>query len=284
MKPNSTHLRVALALGLTLAGCSKGDKSGEGSGPERDARFVSDVYTWECSSYDTGGKADDVWQGAFAQRMYLQYAPDALATLDPPAPGSCSYSLDMFPTGTVGGASLAGVTSPRWTTSSESAEMDELGTGFWMDDVSGNVHSCAEVGDVMGQGATLSQAGVLDGVATPAPEAVPDVVFDHPDGDSSTIEWGEEVTVSWDTEAWDTTWVQIRREREGEALETVTCNVTGDNEWTLSEDMWSLLDENLNIETNNLYVAFQRSSQEVTSDGLKVDVVTRAIAVAVVQE
>lgn len=269
---------------LALAGCSKGDKSGEGSGPERDARFVADVYTWECSSYDTGGKVEDVWQGAFAQEMFLQYAPDALSSLDPPAAGSCSYQLDMFPEGTSGGAELNGVSAPRWTTDSATGEMDELGTGFWKDNVSGNVHSCAEVDEVMGNGATLSESGTLDGVATPTPAEVPDVSFDHPDGDSSTIEWGEEVTVSWEEHDWDRVWVQIRREKEGDAYESVTCNVTGDDEWTLSADMWNLLDENLNIEVNNLYVAFEKSDEDITSDGLKVDVVSRSIAVAIVQE
>ncbi len=273
-----------LGAGIALSGCGKDSKGGEGSGPERDARFVSDVYTWECSAYDTGGNADDVWQGAFAQAMYLQYAPDALESLAPPAAGSCSYGIDMFPTGTTGGAGLSGVTAPRWTTTSDSGEMEEAGEGFWMDDVTGNVHSCSEVEDVLGSGATLSQSGVLDGIVTPQPAEVPNVSFDHPDGNDDTIDWGEEVTVSWDEGSWDQTWVQIRREREGEAWETVTCNVTGETSWTMSEDMWSLLDANLNIETNNLYIAFENTSEETTSDGLKVDVMTRSISVAIVQE
>ena len=278
-------LMLVVCLGLTAA-CKGNDKSGEGNGPERDSRFISDVYTWECQGYDTGGTTLTTWQGTFGQHMYLQYAPDALGSLSAPSAGSCSKGLDMFPGGSgSGGKDISGLSgNPRWSTDDSSGEMEHKGDGYWVDEVSGNVHSCAEVEDVLGSGASLTDAGDLSGSSTPAPGAVPEVEFEHPDGNEATIEWAEEVEASWGDHGWDQVWVQIRREREGDAWESVTCNVSDADSYTLSADMWALFDESINIETNNLYIAFQNSDEQTTSSGLKVEVVTRAIAVAVVQE
>jgi len=89
---------------------------------------------------------------------------------------------------------------------------------------------------------------------------------------------------SWEENDWDEVWVQIRREREGEAWESVTCNATGDSSFSLNEEIWGLLDESLNVERNNLYVSFQRSAEQELDSGDVGLGLTRAMAVAVVQD
>ena len=266
-------------------GCNSG-KATLGGGPEKDARLIADVYTWECSSSDDDGKVTDVWQGVFGQQIYLQFAPDALEPLDLPSAGGCELGLDMFPSDAgAGGADLANLSGQiRWGTDSSAGEFDSVAEGCWEDDVLDNVHSCTPVSDILESGIALTNAGDLTGAVTPAPSEVPVVTFSHADGDENTIAWGEEITASWDEPDWDAVWVQIRREREGEAWESVTCNVSGDTSFTLDSSLWSLMDPDLNIETNNLYVAFQNSDQQVLDNGLKVETLTRAMAVAVVQD
>ena len=100
-------------------------------------------------------------------------------------------------------------------------------------------------------------------------------------------EWpypGTEGWSSWESHEWDEVWVQIRREREGEAWEAVNCNVTGQDSFTVDETIWSLMDENLQVDQNNVYVAFQRTGEELTADGQKVQTATRAMAMGVIQD
>jgi len=90
--------------------------------------------------------------------------------------------------------------------------------------------------------------------------------------------------VSWGDHGWDEVWVQIAREREGVAWESATCNGSGATELSLKDEAWGLLDPELDVEQNSLYVGFQRSDTFIADDGSAVQTVTRAVAVALVQD
>ena len=141
---------------------------------------------------------------------------------------------------------------------------------------------------IMGSGIELTSASVLTGTSTPSPPEVPVVDFDglsyHSETGAETIEWGDEIVASWDEHGWEQVWVQVRREREGEAWESVTCDASGDTSFTMTSDVWDLMDEDLEVESNNIYVAFTMSREDTSEDGLKVEAVTRAMAVGVVQD
>jgi hypothetical protein len=281
---NQYRLAMTAALpALLLLGCSADKGGGDGSGEERDGRLISDVYSWLC---DDGSE----YQGVFKQEITLEYAPDGLGSLEPPSAGGCQIDKDMFPTGAGSlGTDLPDLSGePTWSSAVDSGELQEVGAGFWRDNVTDNVHSCQDITDLMESGIELTDAGVLTGTATPAPPEIPVVDFDgltyHPETGAETIEWGDEIVVSWDDHGWEEVWVQVRREREGEAWESVTCNATGDSSFTMESDVWDLMNEDLEVEHNNIYVAFTMSKEETSEDGLRVEAVTRAMAVAVVQD
>ncbi|MEC8422988.1 MAG: hypothetical protein VX000_04375, partial [Myxococcota bacterium] len=66
--------------------------------------------------------------------------------------------------------------------------------------------------------------------------------------------------------------------------ESVTCDATGGDDFAMDDAVWALMDENIQVEQNQLYVAFQRTDSATTADGLVVETVTRAMAVAIVQD
>jgi hypothetical protein len=271
-------VRIAALVALASA-CNRG-KTALGGGTAKDARLISSVYTWECVNNNDGA----LYQGAFSQDVRLEFAPDALRSFEMPAEGDCATGLDLIPTDAGdGGQALPELEDePRWTTDIASGELSDLGAGFYYDSVLENVHSCQEVNQILDGGTTLSEAGLLDGVATPEPAAMPEVALS---GDyESGIPWGTELEATWDAEhAWDSVWVQVRRERDGEAWESVTCNATGLDAFTIGDAVWAEMTESLTVDANNLYVGFERTKTRETADGLKVDAITRAMAVTVVQ-
>ena len=268
----------SVALIALAAGCGRG-KTSLGSGPDKDGRLISTVFTWECLNPNDGA----LYQGAFGQEISLEFAPDDVQTLSLPAAGDCEIGLDLFPADAGGGGVdiPALDDEPRWTTEVASGELAPLGDGYYYDSVLENVHSCQEVSQLLKGGSVLSDAGALDDVATPEPASMPAVSLD---GDfESGIPWGTEVNATWDADhSWDSVWVQVRRERDGEAWESVTCNATGSGSYTIDGTIWAMLTESLSVDNNNLYVGFERSTTRETDDGMKIDAVTRAIAVATV--
>ena len=148
--------------------------------------------------------------------------------------------------------------------------------------------SCGYVEDVLSGGTRLTSAGVLTDAATPEPAEAPEVEFSglstDPDTGADYIAWGDEITASWGSHDWDEVWLQIRREREGEVWESLTCNATGDSSFTVSADAWDLLDESLAVERNNLYVGFQRCDETTNAEDVTVQACSRAVAVAVIAD
>ena len=137
-------------------------------------------------------------------------------------------------------------------------------------------------------GTRLLNAGVLEGVSTPSPAETPVVSFDGLTVDSGTgaetIVFGDEITASWGEHDWDTVWIQVRRELEGVAFESVTCNVTGLDAFTLDDNVWSQLNGNIDVDENQLYVGFERNREVVTTDGYVVETAIRSMAVAIVRD
>ncbi len=276
------------ALGLVACGSGKGELDGAGADGVviTDARMISNVYTWGCQEGDLGR----LYQGVYGQTMSLEYAPDSLRSLSLPAPGECAFGLDMFPVDAgPSGEEIPGLSgSPRWITASDDGAFTQTGAGFYFDDVFPNSRTCLEVEGVIGSGAELEAAGPLTGGGSPPASAVPDVDFagltlDAVTG-AQTLDWGAEIDISWADHEWDNVWVQIRREREGTAWESVTCNATGRSALNIGDQVWSLLNEDVPVEQNNLYVTFENSSVEEMSDGTTLQAVTRSVAVALVND
>jgi len=264
--------------GKTQVGTVDTGSEGEGSGSGKDARIIADAFTWQCTA------AGDLYPGVFAHIVTMEYAPDGLRSLDLPASGECTYGLDMFPSNAgENAASLASILgNPSWSSDNYTGALELMSTGFWLDDVLEDTHSCEEVDQRLEGGTSIEQAGALSGAQTPAPVEMPLVEYD---GFDSILEWGDEVTASWDSDhEWSQVWVQIRREVDGEAWESVTCNATGTDSFTIDDAIWGLLDNDLNVDRNNVYIAFQNASTIETDSGLKVDVLTRSIDIAVVSD
>ncbi|MEC7946523.1 MAG: hypothetical protein VX265_03080 [Myxococcota bacterium] len=282
-----TPLMLLMCAGVTL-GCNSGkaesDDDGDGTASFADARLITDVFTWDCEDRETG----EVYQGAFGQAISLEHAPRSLQTLRAP-PGGCSANTNMFPTDAGdGGVDLAFIDEPEWETDVDEGVLRYVAPGFYRDEVFPDVRTCKRVTEILSGGTRLVDSGSLSGISTPDPAPVPIVTFSglstNPDTGAESIGWGDPVVASWDAHEWDEVWVQIRREREGEAWESVTCDATGGDDFAMDDAVWALMDENIQVEQNQLYVAFQRTDSATTADGLVVETVTRAMAVAIVQD
>lgn len=281
------NLRPTIAIAALSLACNPGKDDGEGgggSGPDADARLITDVFTWDCEDQETA----DVYQGAFGQTVTLEYAPDALEPLRAP-PGGCSANTNMFPVDAGdGGIAIPFIDEPEWETEADEGTLRYVAPGFYRDEVFPDVRTCQRVTDILSGGTRLVEAGDLTGIATPSPATVPIVSFSGLSTDSGTgaeiIGWGDEINASWGAHDWDDVWVQVRRETDGEVWESVTCDASGADDFTMDAAVWDLMDENLQVQQNQLYVAFQREDSQTTPDGLVVTTVTRAVAVAIVQD
>jgi|GEM_PF-1201782 len=272
----------ALSLVACASGTVEGDKDATGGGSLTgaivDARLIADVYTWTCVDPSDGWE----YQGAFGQEATLEYAPGGVEALELPAVGDCQAGLDMFPND-AGPAALdiPGMSGdPVWESEVDDGSMQKLNVGFYYDDAYPDVRTCYSTDEIMAGGITLVEAGPLTGAATPAPNAAPTVIFDT---GGTSIEFGDSVGMEWGTHLWDEVFVQVRREKEGEAWESVTCNVTGLDGFQLDSAVWDLMDERIEVDQNNLYVGFQTHGRDSVT-GNDVQVITRAIAVAVVED
>lgn len=272
-------MRLLPLLVLALPGCQILGGQGLGGGPEMDARFIADIYTWQCES------GEEQYEGVFAFDLSLEYAPDALAPRTLPGAGGCAYGLSMFgmDTNSVGVDIPDLADNPGWETITMTGELKREGEGFYYDDVFENEHTCHRAGELLEGGSELQDAGALSGVITPEPGDLADVTLTGTMDQEAGFPWGEDIQIRWEASGWDQAWVQVRRERDGEAWETVTCNATGLDSFTIGDDVWGLLSEDLPVTTNNVYVGFQAKDEVPTGDGQRVEVYTRAMHVAVVQ-
>ncbi len=274
---------VLVFAGLAAGGCNKG-KITLGSGPEPDARLVADVFTWVCADFDSYGNIETEWLGVLAFEVALSYAPDALEADAFPAAGDCAADVVLFPSDAgENGESIPDLDDePDWSSATRSGELADMGGGFYSDNVTEDYLGCSVAEEVLSEGVTLSDAGRLDGASTPPAGELTEVTFD-PDT-SEGLEFGDEVEITWDVSGWDTTWIQIRQERDDEAWYSVTCNTTGEDSYVVPDDAWDLLNADFNSDVINLYVGFQNEDESVTEQDQKVYAYSRAIHVAVVAE
>jgi len=273
----TSRLLIGIAPFFLGMGCS-----GElelGAGPEGDARLTADIYTWECT--DLG---DDLWEGVYAFNVAFEFAPDGVQSRDLPEVGNCSGDLSMFPmdAGKAGADIPESEGDPSWTTTTDEGDLEKLADGFWYDNVMGENHSCFMPQEIVTSGIELTNAAALTGAQTPPAGELNGVVLSKELEGGLTF--GEDVEVSWDADGWDETWLQIRMEREGQSWGTVTCNATGMDSFAVDNKVWSKLNGSLNVEYINLYVGFQNNGNFTADNGIKVDTVTRAVHVEVVNE
>lgn len=263
-------------MALFAAGCNGSINLGKG--PEADARLTADVYTWECGDHET----ETTYEGVFSFNIAMEYAPDGLQ--DRQLPAGCVYNLSMFPEDAgASGTDIPGLRQePAWTNGNESGVLQRKGAGFYYSAVQNNEHKCDRAEDLLANGVTLSEAAGFSGATAPVPGSVDDVFTTDANGDG-LIDFGEEVELEWDVDGWDEVWIQIRQERDGEAWGTVTCNASGEDGFVVDDDVWGLLTE-LPVEYINLYVGFQNTDVQEMEDGQKIELVTRAMAVLVVQD
>ena len=257
-----------------LIGCNQGKVILDQYDVPFDARLINQVFVWECLD---GGES--VW-GTFGHEVHLYHAPDALNDLLPEV--GCSVGVDMFPISAgPKGESFDGFSSfPQWSNHSTAGELLG-GYGYWSQDVLSSELTCDNPDAILADVVTLDAAQVYTGASTVEGTSIPLVTFSGFDG---TISWGDPVVISWEEHSWDRVWLQIRRTQDGQLYETVTCNVSGESEFEISQIIWNLMNENAPNITNNLYLGFENRQLQQVAPGNVIETLTRAISVALVNE
>lgn len=266
-------LGIAAVLGV-LAAC--GDSSVKlGQGVPADARFVADLYTWECNTGES-------YEGVFAYDVSLEYAPDALADRKLPESG-CTAEAELFPEDAgAGGLDLPDATQPRWSNGELAGDIPRRAAGFYKQSVFAEQRTCQDAQDLLGEGTMLADAGDLSGALTPAPGEYDGVTLSGDFDDATGIPFGATLQVEWEATHWDASWIQVRRELGGSVVQAVTCNTEGASAFTVDETVWSLLSDAIDVDVTNLYVGVENRDEMETPDGELVEVTTRAMHVAVV--
>jgi hypothetical protein len=272
-------MRPLILAALFLCGACDDKSIALGRGAPADARLLADVYTWECASAE-----DELYEGVFAYQVSLEYAPDGLADRDLPSSG-CTRGLDLFP-GDAGdnGLDIPDVDRPGWSTAGVEGVLDHVTDGFYYDNVFDNRSGCQDAAELLAEGTTLSDAGSFSGATAPSPGTLGDVVLEGEVDEETGIPYGSVVTATWDARGWDDGFVQIRREKAGALVESVTCATDDSGSFTVDDDVWSLLSDALEVDITNLYVGFQVDGGSATADGQEILTSTRAMHVAVVQD
>lgn len=283
---NATMHRI-FPIACLIVGCKAGSV-GLGKGSDPDARLVAELYTWPCSSggtTDSGATTtEDIWEGVFNYRVSLEYAPDALADRSIPASG-CVAGADLFARDAGAGATdIPGIGEPSWANGDQGGPLNRQSPGFYAATVLDNEHSCQQARELLGEGTLLSDAGPFSGARSPQPGTYDSVTLSGEVSSVSGLEFGATVDASWDASDWDSAWVQVRRENAGALVESVTCNAGTASSFTIDDAVWSLMSSAIQTDVTNLYVAVQNTSSTETEDGQEIEVVTRAMHVAVVQD
>jgi hypothetical protein len=257
-------------LGSTLfafLGCAPGP-SADGSGPEPDARLLRHIHTLGCRD------GTERFLGVAYEEISFELAPDALEPLELPAPGTCATDAELFPIDAgPGGGNDDLAAEVVWAGPISSGTLKRRSTGFWASFEAGTQLTCVGATDV--GGVELVDAKAYSGIGTPSPPSdgnVPPVA-----SVSDGIEFGESVELTFEAPGWDQVWVQLRRVRNVETWETVTCNVTDDDGFALGPEHWSEMTESLSVDENELLVVFEMSRTETLEDGQEMETVTRSI-------
>jgi hypothetical protein len=262
---------VLVATLFALFGCAPGNGD-DGTGPRPDARLISNIHTLGCR--------DGTYRflGVESEEISFEVAPDALEPRSLPEPGTCEAGLDLFPmdAGPGGGNPEDVSAEVIWTAAQSSGTLKRRSTGFWASWDAGTQLTCIGATDI---GAVeLLDAGDYSGIDTPWPPSDGNVT---PTAEASDgIEFGETFELPFEAPNWDEVWVQLRRVRNVEAWETLTCNVTGDTSFTLGAEHWSEMTESLSVDENQLLVVFESARTDTLDDGQAMETVTRSITSA----
>jgi hypothetical protein len=259
---------VVVASLFALLGCAP-ENGDDGGGPDPDARLISNIHTLGCR--------DGTYRflGVESEEISLEVAPDALQPRTLPEPGACETGLDVFPADAGPGAGNPDDLSDEvvWEAAQSSGTLKQRSTGFWASFDGGTQLTCIGATDI--GSVELVDAGDYSDINTPSPPSDGNVtpVAAVSDG----IDFGETVEIPFEAPGWDQVWVQLRRLRNVEAWETLTCNVTGDDSFTLGAEHWAPMNEDLSVDENQLLVVFEKARNETFDNGQVMETITRSI-------
>ncbi len=256
---------------LALFACAPGPAD-EGTGPGSDARLISGIHTFGCRDGNVH------FLGVSSEEISFEVAPDALEPLDIPEPGTCVTDLELFPKDAGPGAGDPEDLSAEvvWTAPRSSGTLKRRSEGFWASWDAGTQLTC--IGATQIGAVELIDAGAYSGINTPSPPSDGSIQADMAADDG--IQFGESIELAFEATNWDSVWVQLRRERNTEAWETVTCNVTGESSFTLGAEHWAETTESLSVDENELLLVFETSRTETLDNGQDMETVTRMITSA----
>ncbi len=264
---------IKIIFASVLLGCNTGKVVVEQGSTDYDARFISQVKTWDCLEGGT-----DPILGTYGHEVSLFYAPSSLNDLIPT--DGCAAGVDPFPiTAGSNGSSFDGLVGfPGWRNDDQTGTM-EGGFGYWYQDVLTDEHTCESPSQILDSNIGLINAQDFSGATMPVAFSSPEVEFN---GFDSVIDFGDEVDVSWTTHNWPRTWIHLRRTNDGQVVEMVTCAISDSTLFSLDGNVWDLMSEELNADTNQLYVGFENREIQETQSGRWIEVLNRSVAVAVV--
>ncbi len=240
-----------------------------------DARFVSQVYTWECQNEEGNGDAINVFPGTYGHEVALYYAPGNLDDLL--LNEGCQYGLDILPqTAGEGASSIEGLVGyPTWMSDGADGYL-EGGFGYWFQDVMTNEHTCLDPSLILSTPIQLQNALGLSGVSVEQYSEVPSVDFEE---GVSSLAFGQETQIVWNETQWPRTWVHLRSTKDGEAVEMLTCPINDGNSFSVDSSVWAYFTEALEVDNVELFVGFEHRDVQRSDDGSIVEVLNRVIAV-----
>ena len=267
---------LVLSTVMTTFACNTGKVVLDQGQTDYDARMISQVKVWDCvGGNDTGGT--EQFHGTYGHEMFFYHAPSSLNDLLPQ--DGCVYGLDVFSTSAGSNASsLEGLVGyPEWQYGEESGYM-EGGFGFWYQDIMTDEHTCEDPQDILDASIVLGNAQAFSGAEIPSAFPVPDIQFT---GFQSLIDFGDTVDVSWSETQWPRVWAHLRRTKDGQVVEMMTCHITEGNSFVLDSTIWEQMNESFNVDVNQLYIGFENREMQETVTGQWVETLNRSIAVAV---
>ena len=164
----------SIAVGISAISCNTGKVILDRFYEDFDARFVSQVFTWECQVSNDDGT--EIFVGTYGHEVGLYYAPGNLDDLLPT--DGCVYGTDMFPT-TAGanGSSLDGLVGyPTWSSSASEGTL-EGGFGYWFQEVLTDERTCTSPSEILADPIALGNALTLSGASIDTSFPVPAVEF-----------------------------------------------------------------------------------------------------------
>jgi len=231
--------------------------------PPVTARLVADAWIQDCRWNE------EDWLGVESLTITLHHRLPELPEQTLPAPGTCVTGLELFAEEAVPrGDDLPGLDGrPRYDSPEASGQLAPLTPGLWHSSAFVAPERCGTLDESVGPGVSLTDAGVLTGLGTPATGTWTTAAVDGGRFiDASPVSLGQTATLTWDAQEWDSAFVQIRREHEGEVREVITCGAQGGS-FTLDDTAWSQANAALLADDNRVVLGLVRQELVETVDG-----------------